>query len=90
MQKIWILAVAGSMAASAAAADDYTNGYYRKDGTYVQGYHHTNPDGNPYNNYSTRGNTNPYTGQPGTKNPYETSDPYDNHRQDNQNSGWPR
>ena len=27
-------------------------GYYRKDGTYVQPYMRSSPDGNPYNNYS--------------------------------------
>ena len=27
-------------------------GYYRKDGTYVQPHVRTKPDGNPYNNYS--------------------------------------
>lgn len=52
-----------------ALADEYVNGYMRKDGTYVQPYHRTSPDSNPYNNYSTQGNTNPYTGQAGTVNP---------------------
>ena len=39
------------------------NGYFRKDGTYVQPHYRSNPDGNPYNNYSFPGNTNPYTGE---------------------------
>ena len=38
-------------------------GYFRKDGTYVQPYVRTNPDGNPYNNYSYPGNYNPNTGE---------------------------
>lgn len=38
------------------------NGYFRKDGTYVKPHYRSNPDGNPYNNYSFPGNTNPYTG----------------------------
>jgi hypothetical protein len=42
-------------------------GYYRKDGTYVQPHYRSNPDGNPYNNWSTKGNINPYTGKVGTK-----------------------
>lgn len=37
-------------------------GYYRKDGTYVRPHYRSNPDGNPYNNWSFPGNTNPYTG----------------------------
>lgn len=44
-------------------------GYFRKDGTYVQPHYRSNPDGNPYNNYSFPGNTNPYTGETATGNP---------------------
>ena len=40
----------------------YVNGYYRSNGTYVNGYQRTAPDGNPYNNYSFPGNYNPNTG----------------------------
>ncbi len=53
-----------------AQVNQYTNGYERQNGTYVQGYNHTAPDANKADNYSTRGNVNPYTGQPGYKNPY--------------------
>ena len=45
------------------------NGYYRKNGTYVQPHYRSYPDGNPYNNYSFPGNTNPYTGKTSTGNP---------------------
>jgi len=47
-------------------------GYYRQDGTYVQPYNRTNPDRNPYNNYSFPGNYNPNTGRitPGNPNTY--------------------
>lgn len=44
-------------------------GYFRKDGTYVQPHYRSNPDGNPYNNYSYPGNTNPYTGETATGDP---------------------
>ena len=56
-----------SFAASMATvnADTYVNGYRRSDGTYVQPHHRSNRDGNPYNNYSHRGNVNPYTGERG-------------------------
>lgn len=40
----------------------HVNGYYRSNGTYVNGYERTAPDGNPYNNYSYPGNYNPNTG----------------------------
>lgn len=50
--------------------DTYVNGYYRSNGTYVQGHYRSERDGNVYNNLSTKGNVNPYTGQEGTRNPY--------------------
>lgn len=53
------------------ARDTYVDPYTRKDGTTVQGHHKTTPDNNPYNNYSTKGNVNPYTGKEGTVDPYK-------------------
>jgi hypothetical protein len=53
---------------SAFAQDTYVRGHYRRDGTYVQPHYRSAPDGNPYNNWSTRGNVNPYTGAVGTRN----------------------
>jgi hypothetical protein len=40
----------------------YVNGYYRWDGTYVRPHYRTRPDGNFWNNWSSYGNINPYTG----------------------------
>jgi hypothetical protein len=54
--------------ASPAWADSFVNGYTRRDGTYVTPHHRSSPDGNFRNNWSTRGNVNPYTGQSGTRN----------------------
>jgi hypothetical protein len=45
------------------AADQPVNGYYRKDGAYVELYHRTTPDNNLYDNYSSQGNVNPWTGR---------------------------
>jgi hypothetical protein len=59
-----------------AQSTQYVPGYLRADGTYVQGYYRTVPDSNPYNNYSTRGNVNPYTGQPGYRSPYQAPNPH--------------
>ena len=42
-------------------------GYYRSNGTYVQGYYRTTPNTTRNDNYSTIGNVNPYTGSYGTK-----------------------
>lgn len=50
--------------------DHVVSGYTRSNGTHVQSYHATNRNSTKLDNYSTKGNVNPYTGQPGTKNPY--------------------
>lgn len=55
-----------------AIAQTYVKPHVRKDGTYVEGHYRSKPDSNPYNNYSSQGNTNPYTGQSGSVNPYST------------------
>jgi len=39
------------------------NGYYKKNGTYVEPHYRSSPDKSPYNNYSYPGNINPYTGK---------------------------
>lgn len=52
---------------TAVFADVWVDGYYRKDGTYVNGHYRSDPDGNFDNNWSTKGNVNPYTGEIGTK-----------------------
>jgi hypothetical protein len=57
------------------AGDVWVNGYTRKDGTYVPGHHRSAPDSNPWNNYSTRGNINPYTGKSGYVDPYKSYSP---------------
>jgi hypothetical protein len=59
------------VSAGAASADTYVNGYYRNNGTYVAPHYRTSPDNSRLNNYGAQGNTNPYTGQRGTVNPYQ-------------------
>jgi hypothetical protein len=56
-------------AISVSANDVYVRGYTKSNGTYVSPHYRTAPDSTPYNNYSTKGNTNPYTGKQGTVNP---------------------
>lgn len=54
------------MATTAGAlADQSVRGYVRKDGTYVAPYIRSNPNSIKYDNYSSQGNSNPYTGQKG-------------------------
>jgi len=56
----------------------WVNGYYRSNGTYVNGYERTAPDGNPYNNYGYPGNYNPNTGKITGGNPDTYLDNYYN------------
>ncbi|MGB4349387.1 MAG: hypothetical protein WBJ38_07640 [Limnohabitans sp.] len=43
------------------------NGYVKKNGTYVQPHHATNPNQTQKDNWSSKPNVNPYTGKTGTK-----------------------
>ena len=65
------LALSLALLATAALADNSVNGYVRKDGTYVQPHYQKNPNSTLLDNYSTKGNTNPYTGKSGTVDPYK-------------------
>jgi hypothetical protein len=67
-----IAAVTCTVFSGTAFADRYVNGYFRFNGTYVAPHYQTAPNGTKLDNYSTKGNVNPYTGQPGYKNPYNT------------------
>ncbi|MDD5451103.1 MAG: hypothetical protein PHT49_04340 [Desulfovibrionales bacterium] len=48
----------------------HVRGYTKKRGTYVAPHRKTAPDKSKINNWSSKGNINPYTGKKGTKNPY--------------------
>jgi hypothetical protein len=62
-----------------AHADQYVHGYTRSDGTYVNGYYRSSPNGTVTDNYSYRGNENPYTGSAGTNSyQHDTTSPYFN------------
>jgi hypothetical protein len=67
---------------SVAMADEYVNGYVRSDGTYVAPHFQTSPNSNRYDNYSSQGNTNPYTGERGhERNEYSNPPTYNQPRQ---------
>lgn len=71
MRKLLLAALAVSIAGPALAqASHRVEGYVRRDGTYVAPHYQTNPNSSVYDNYSTRGNVNPYNGRAGTVNPY--------------------
>lgn len=48
----------------------HVNGYLKRNGTYVAPYMRTAPNATRLDNWSTKGNVNPYTGKAGTKDPY--------------------
>jgi hypothetical protein len=47
----------------------YVHGYTKKSGTYVAPHYQTNPNRTKLDNWSTKGNVNPFTGKLGTKSP---------------------
>ena len=70
MKKTCVLGVAVLLSWFAVAqAQVSVEPYTRNDGTFVGGHYRSNPDGNPYNNWSYPGNVNPYTGRQGTGEP---------------------
>jgi hypothetical protein len=77
MRKI-LLALAASLVSiigigigsASGASSHYVRGYSTKSGTYVAPHWQTNPNRTKFDNWSTKGNVNPYTGKPGTKSPY--------------------
>jgi hypothetical protein len=66
MKKLMLLAVTLLLTVF-AFADQYVNGYFRKDGTYVEGHYKTTPHDTNWGAYSTEGNSNPYTGSDGLR-----------------------
>ena len=54
---------------SSGRSSAHVGGYSNGRGTHVAPHYRTTPDRSRINNWSTRGNVNPYTGKPGTKSP---------------------
>ena len=67
------IAIVVALSSTAALAQTRVDGHIRKDGAYVPPHYRTNPDNSLQNNWSTRGNTNPYTGRQGTVDPYRSN-----------------
>jgi hypothetical protein len=62
-----ILFFAAILSLSTTFAQVYVGGYFKSNGTYVEGHWRTEPNSTRNDNWSTVGNTNPYTGCIGTK-----------------------
>ena len=65
MKKTIFTIIATLFLSFSASAACYVNGYYKSNGTYVSGYYKSCPNNNVYDNYSYKGNINPYTGKKG-------------------------
>ena len=79
MKKSLALIFAALVFSSASFADVYVRGYTRSDGTYVAPHYRSSPNSTRNDNWSTKGNINPYTGQYGTREPdysYRSPSPY--------------
>lgn len=70
MKVVIITALICAPAFALAAGSHSVNGYVTKSGTYVPPHQATNPNDTKSDNWSTQGNTNPYTGKQGTKRQY--------------------
>lgn len=70
MKKLLCVLVLAAFA-SPASADTYVKGHTKSDGTYVPGHWRSSPNSTTLDNFSTKGNVNPYTGRQGTDDPYK-------------------
>lgn len=84
MQKLLVL-ISALLLTTPAMAQVHVNGYTRSNGTYVQPYERSAPNYTVQDNYSFRGNSNPYTGSVGTNTyVHDTTSPYFNGTSDSQ------
>ncbi len=87
MKKIALMFALLASASTATLADQYVNGHVRKDGTYVQPHYRSDANSNRFDNYSSQGNYNPYTGKEGTVNPYQQQ-PFQTQQRNHYDNGY--
>ena len=71
MRIVSFIALLAIASPSFASGSHYVRGYIRKDGTYVAPHAATLPNATKLDNWTTKGNFNPTTGQQGTVDPYK-------------------
>ena len=77
MKKAVLALVISMLCATANASGPvYVRGHVTKSGTYVAPHYRSSPNKSSFDNYSTKGNYNPYTGKSGTQNAYPSSSGY--------------
>jgi hypothetical protein len=67
MKTLAAVLVVATCATTLFARDVYVRPHVDRNGTYVEGHHRTAPNRTVDDNYGTRGNYNPYTGETGTE-----------------------
>ena len=67
---LFLFVLLATTLATSAEAATRTRGYFKKSGTYVAPHYKSNRDSSKFNNWSTKGNSNPFTGKKGYVNPY--------------------
>lgn len=65
-----------ALIAMSAGAQTFVRPHIDKDGSYTEGHYRSNPNSTERDNYGTRGNYNPYTGDPGTRTPRQDPPSY--------------
>lgn len=76
MRTIILIIIAILVATPVLAKTVGVKPHITKHGVYVPHSYRTSPDKTKMNNYSTKGNVNPYTGKAGTVDPYKASKSY--------------
>lgn len=64
-----------ALSTTAVNAQVYVQGHVRSDGTYVPGHYRSAPNDSRTDNWSSNPNINPYTGEQGRVDPYQTTYP---------------
>jgi len=75
---VFLLIGISSFAQSKSSSDVYVKGYTRSDGVYVKPHYRSAPNGTNRDNFSTKGNVNPYTGKKGYVEPDKKTYNYTN------------
>lgn len=79
MKKLLFIVFIALLISAPIAQAKYQRGYYKPSTrSFVSGHYKTRSDGIRSNNYSTKGNFNPYTGKKGYASPYRSKSVFGN------------
>ncbi len=93
--KTVLIALALTCATVSVSFAQNVNGYFKNNGTYVAPHYRSSPNGTVTDNYSFKGNSNPYTGNSGSNryrsdpaSPYFNGTPSSNGRYGHSSNRW--